>query len=52
VHAQAPYNATGARDTRNAQDRIFTDNGAQLMLQLSKDAQGYVGAFDIGLQLA
>lgn len=52
VYAQAPYNAKGARDTRNAQDGIFTDNGAQLMLPLSKAAHGYVGAFDIGLHLA
>ncbi|MBI1967306.1 MAG: intradiol ring-cleavage dioxygenase [Gemmatimonadetes bacterium] len=61
VYAQAPYNAKGPRDTRNKQDRIFTgpsadrtvrsNNGEQLMLQLSKDAQGYVGTFDIGLKL-
>jgi len=30
VHAQAPYAAKGRRTLRNADDRIFAENGAQL----------------------
>ncbi|MEW6492441.1 MAG: intradiol ring-cleavage dioxygenase [Cyanobacteriota bacterium] len=51
IHAQAPYSAKGQRTQRNDRDGIFRDGGEQLMLQLTKDAQGYVGIFDIGLQL-
>lgn len=52
VHAQAPYAAKGQRTQRNDQDGIFQDGGEQLMLQLNQDAQGYVGTFDIGLQIS
>lgn len=62
VYALPPYNAKGPRDTRNQQDRIFTgpsadravqrNNGVQLLLQLTKDARGYVGSFDIGLRMS
>jgi protocatechuate 3,4-dioxygenase beta subunit len=51
IHAQAPYAAKGQRTQRNAQDGIFQGGGQQLMLQLTKDAVGYVGTFDIGLQM-
>lgn len=50
VHAQAPYATKGRRTTTNAKDGIFRRGGNQLMLQLSQDAQGYAGMFDIGLQ--
>ena len=52
VHAQPPYAAKGERTLKNDQDGIFRDSGQQLMLQLTQDAQGYVGTFDIGLQLS
>ncbi|HEY9674069.1 MAG TPA: intradiol ring-cleavage dioxygenase [Waterburya sp.] len=51
IHAQAPYASKGQRTQRNDQDGIFRGGGEQLMLQLSQDAQGYVGTFDIGLQI-
>ncbi len=50
IHAQPPYVAKGQR-TLNDQDGIFQGGGEQLMLQLTKDAQGYRGTFDIGLQI-
>ena len=51
IHAQPPYAAKGQRTLNNDQDGIFRGGGKQLMLQLSKDAQGYVGTFEIGLQI-
>src|ERR687885_2426295 len=51
IHAQPPYAAKGQRTQRNDQDGIFQGGGQQLILQLTKDAVGYVGTFDIGLQL-
>jgi protocatechuate 3,4-dioxygenase beta subunit len=51
IHAQAPYATKGQGRLRNRQDGIFEDGGDQLMLQLTKEAQGYTGAFDIGLQM-
>lgn len=52
VHAQAPYASKGQRTQRNDGDGIFQDGGEQLMLQLNQDAQGYMGRFDIGLQMS
>lgn len=51
IHAQPPYAAKGQRTQKNDRDGIFRDGGEQLLLQLTKDAEGYVGRFDIGLQL-
>jgi protocatechuate 3,4-dioxygenase beta subunit len=51
VHVQAPYAARGRRDVTNDRDGLFRNGGHQLMLQLTKDAQGYVGRLDIGLQI-
>lgn len=51
VHAQAPYATRGQRTLRNAGDRIFQGGGDELMLPLAKEAAGYVGTFDIGLQM-
>ena len=51
VYAQAPYNTKGHRTTTNNQDSIFRESGKQLMLALTKDAQGYATRFDIGLQM-
>jgi protocatechuate 3,4-dioxygenase beta subunit len=51
VHAQAPYAAKGQRPLKNDRDYIFRSGGNQLMLPLTKDAQGYVGTFAIGLQI-
>ena len=51
VHAQAPYATNGQRPLKNDRDYIFRSGGDQLMLLLTKDAQGYVGTFEIGLQM-
>ena len=52
IYAQPPYASAGQRTLKNDQDGIFRDGGEQLMLQLTKDALGYVGTFDIGLQIS
>jgi protocatechuate 3,4-dioxygenase beta subunit len=49
VHAQAPYAQKGKRDTTNSNDGIFRCGGSDLMLTLSKDAQGYNGMYKAGL---
>lgn len=63
VHAQAPYNAKGRRDTLNSTDMIFRQPandgtgktaGELLLLSLTnapEGQQGYVGTFSIGLRL-
>ena len=51
VHAQAPYNTHGRRDTTNQRDGIFASGGPQLMLNLSPEGAGYAGTFDIALQV-
>ena len=61
VYSQAPYSDRGTRDMRNDQDGIFngasTDGAVQshvgehLMLNLTKQDQGYLGTFNIGLKL-
>jgi protocatechuate 3,4-dioxygenase beta subunit len=50
VFAQAPYSAKGERNTRNAQDGIYADGGDQLLLELTRQGDGYAATFDIGLQ--
>jgi protocatechuate 3,4-dioxygenase beta subunit len=54
VHALPPYNAKGARDTRNDLDGIFRarDSGAQLLLRLSRNGPGYVGDINVGLRMS
>ncbi|MFM7424607.1 MAG: intradiol ring-cleavage dioxygenase [Elainella sp.] len=51
VHAQAPYGPREQRQ-RNSQDGIFQGGGEQLMLQLTEAEVGYVGRFEIGLEIA
>lgn len=51
IHAQPPYAAIGQRTLRNDEDGIFRGEGEQLMVQLTKDAEGYMGTFDIGLEI-
>jgi protocatechuate 3,4-dioxygenase beta subunit len=50
VHSQAPYSTKGARNTRNSRDGIFSNGGSQLMLDLTRDSQGYIGTFDVALE--
>ena len=51
VHAQPPYAARGRRGTTNARDGIFRRGGNDLMLTLRKEADGYAGAYKVGLLL-
>jgi protocatechuate 3,4-dioxygenase beta subunit len=51
VHAQAPYSGKGQRDTTNDSDGIYRRGGIDLMLQLTKDAQGYVGTHKVSFLL-
>ena len=48
----APYHRPGMRDTRNANDGIFSEGGKDLLLALQKDGAGYTGSVAIGLDLA
>ena len=52
VYLQAPYVSRGHRTTMNTMDGIFRRGGDRLILQVVRQAQGYAGAFDIGLQIA
>ena len=51
IHTQTPYAAHGQRTLINDQDGIFRRGGKQLTLQLTEEARGYVGTFDIALQM-
>jgi protocatechuate 3,4-dioxygenase beta subunit len=51
IHTQAPYATKGQRTLRNEGDSIFQRGGNELILPLAKEATGYRGIFDIGLQL-
>lgn len=52
IHAQTPYIARGYRTTRNNEDGIFQRGGQQLIVQLAQSENGYVGRFEIGLEMA
>jgi protocatechuate 3,4-dioxygenase beta subunit len=51
VHAQPPYATKGPSPMTNDRDGLFRSGGRQLLLQLTKDAQGYGSTFEIGLQI-
>ena len=48
VFTQEPYASKGQRNTLNSTDNIYND---QLVLDVSKEAEGYAATFDIGLQM-
>jgi protocatechuate 3,4-dioxygenase beta subunit len=60
VHKLAPYSSHGPVEIKNEQDGIYTgastdgtmqsNTGQHLMLNMTKDGQGYVGTFNIGLE--
>lgn len=50
VLAQAPYARRGSRTPRNAGDGLFRQGGAQLLLAVREQGQGYAATFDIALQ--
>jgi protocatechuate 3,4-dioxygenase beta subunit len=50
VHARAPYNSKGQRNTLNANDGIYRNGGSQLLLNLTGSPEkGYRATFDVGL---
>jgi len=49
IHTQEPYAEKGERDLRNSNDGIFQGGGDQLLLQPTREGQGYVATFDIAL---
>ncbi len=51
IFAQAPYATRGQRSTRNRDDRIFGQGGAQLQLAPTTIKDGLAATFDIGLDL-
>jgi protocatechuate 3,4-dioxygenase beta subunit len=51
VMARAPYDSRGARSTSNSMDSIFLAGGADLVLALEPDGDGYVGTFELGIAL-
>lgn len=50
VLAKAPYSARGRRSTLNANDGIFRQGGAQLMLDTQKQDLGYSANFHVALE--
>jgi protocatechuate 3,4-dioxygenase beta subunit len=51
VHAQAPYNTKGRRDTTNTTDGIYQGGGSQVLIPLSASGGGYAGTFNIGVRI-
>jgi len=51
VHAQAPYNAKGRRDTTLASDGIYRAGGTSLLVPLSAAGSGYAGTLDVGVRV-
>jgi protocatechuate 3,4-dioxygenase beta subunit len=49
VYKQAPYNARGSRDTRNAADSIYRNGGSRSMLKVTKTASGYRAGITMGV---
>jgi protocatechuate 3,4-dioxygenase beta subunit len=52
VFQNEPYASKGERGTRNDNDGIYQDAGAQLLLQPEATVEGYIASFDIGLVTA
>ena len=49
VYTQAPYASRGQRNTRNANDNIFSGVGDQMIAAVKQDGAGYTATFDIGV---
>jgi protocatechuate 3,4-dioxygenase beta subunit len=46
-----PYAERGAPSTLNSMDSIFLSNGAELVLNVEREGDGYVGEFELGIAL-
>ncbi|HEY0845698.1 MAG TPA: intradiol ring-cleavage dioxygenase [Noviherbaspirillum sp.] len=51
IHALAPYANSGKQRQRNEDDGLYRRGGRQLMLDVTRQGQGYAGNFDIGIAL-
>jgi protocatechuate 3,4-dioxygenase beta subunit len=51
VFRRAPYAARGERTMRNADDRIFSEGGRQLVLDPKPSGEGYAASFAMAMQL-
>lgn len=51
VHAQAPYNSKGRRNTTIATDGIYQSGGTALIVPLSGSSGGYAGTFYVGVRV-
>jgi protocatechuate 3,4-dioxygenase beta subunit len=51
IFARAPYASNTQRRVKNDGDGIFRRGGAQLLVPLERQGDGYRGVFDIGLQV-
>lgn len=49
VFRKAPYAERGERTTRNANDGIYRQGGAQLMIPVSQQGSAYAGTFQVAL---
>ena len=52
LETEGPYNQDRIFAGPSADRTVQRNNGVQLMLPLAKDAHGYAGSFDIGLELS
>jgi protocatechuate 3,4-dioxygenase beta subunit len=50
IFSQAPYNSKRGRRVMNDNDSLFRRGGKELLLTPTKNTQGYVAKFDIGLR--
>ena len=51
VHAQAPYNSKGRRNTTNSNDGIYQGGGSQVLFPLTTAGSGYEGTFNVGVRI-
>lgn len=52
VYSRAPYNTRPARDMRNSDDGIFRGGGANNIVAVTPNGDGYVGRMTIGVNAA
>lgn len=52
IHKQQPYAAKGQRDLKNANDGIYRQGGASLLVPVALSSAGFSATFDVGLDLS
>lgn len=51
IHKQKPYSDRGKPRVTNRMDEIYQDGGDKLMLNLKRNGKGFIGKFNVGLQM-